>query len=133
VRLMTNDAKQRRVLVVDDEPLIRTILARALTDIGLVVDLAEDGRQGLARVREHVPRVVVLDLMMPNMDGLAFIDSCRSMPRCVHIPIILMSSEASLVTAQPRLAGKGVVVLMHKPFDLDTMLELVRRLSEPSG
>jgi CheY-like chemotaxis protein len=123
----------RRVLVVDDDPDIRMILGRALREDGLAVDLAADGQEALSRLREQVPQVIVLDLIMPNIGGLDFIETCRAVPGCSAVPIILMSAESTLTAARARLDDKGVVALVHKPFDLDDMLELIRRLARRSA
>ncbi|MBV9173586.1 MAG: response regulator, partial [Chloroflexi bacterium] len=62
-----------RVLVVDDEPVIREVVAEALEFEGYAVETATNGAEALAKVRAHAPQAIVLDLMMPVMDGWAFL------------------------------------------------------------
>jgi two-component system, OmpR family, response regulator len=72
----------RSVLVVDDEPALATLLVKALQDVGLEVAVANDGWQALARVREHPPAAMLVDLELPGIDGLQFIESTwRSSPQ----------------------------------------------------
>jgi CheY-like chemotaxis protein len=113
------------VLVIDDEPSLTTTLTRVLSSEGFVVDVANDGAQGLARARQHRPSVVIVDLHMPVMDGYAFLDAFRHVPGCADVPIILATGSRDIALARQRIEGKGVVLLMPKPFDLDTLLTAV--------
>jgi CheY-like chemotaxis protein len=100
------------VLVVDDEPALTVLLARVLENVGLEVATANDGWQALAQVREHPPVVMVVDVGMPGLDGLQFIELCRAIPDCAEIPVVLMSTIHALSAAQQRIEGKGVVLLL---------------------
>ena len=123
-----------RLLVIDDEPDIRTTLRSIFADLGLVVDLASDGLQGLVLATANRPSVVLVDLTMPEMDGLQFIDACQALPSCDGVPIVLMSDEARLAAVRPYLpATAGVVMLMAKPFDLDALIAVVLRLTRTSS
>jgi CheY-like chemotaxis protein len=118
-----------RLLVIDDEPAIRTTLRSIFEDLGLVVDLAPDGLEGLVLAAANRPSVVLVDLTMPEMDGLQFIDACQTLPSCDGVPIVLMSDEARLAAVRPYLPATGVVMLMAKPFDLDALIAVVLRLA----
>ena len=65
-----------RILVVEDDPIIRTTLAEALEDIGYLVETASNGAEALAKVREDGFAAILLDLMMPIMSGWEFLDAC---------------------------------------------------------
>lgn len=105
------------ILVVDDEPWIRDILAELLFDEGYRVHCVEDGRQALDHVAFEVPDLIVSDIRMPKIGGLALIDRLRSAG--VLVPIVLISTW----TPPPNLPG---VRFVAKPFDLDDIAQAVR-------
>ncbi len=74
------DRKEGRVLVVDDEPMVRETLGQLLNDEGYVVDLADDGTTALGCVRAARPDAILLDMMMPGMNGRQFLQALRAAP-----------------------------------------------------
>ena len=117
-------ADSGRVLVVDDDALIRDTLATALTDEGYAVRVAPDGQAALQTLHEWMPDLIVLDLMMPVMDGLAFRAAQRAVDRAAHIPVIVLSAAHNV---QARVAGLGAAAVLSKPFDLGILLDVVER------
>lgn len=113
----------RSVLVVEDEPDLRQVLSELLREEGFAVAEAVDGVEALARcAEERVPDLVILDLMLPRLDGFEFIAATRKLG--LAIPIVAMSASSEhLRTAQ----GLGVKASLHKPFLLETLLDTVRR------
>jgi len=121
------------VLVIDDEPALRTTLQRVLVDAGLSVDLAANGREGLERLAARRPSLILCDLTMPELDGLGFVAACRAQPDVAAVPIIIMSSDQALAAARRHLSDSGVVLLLAKPFDLEVLLGIIRQLVERSA
>src|SRR5438105_11335744 len=80
------------VLVVDDDPAIRGLVADALRGEGYSVDLAAHGREALDAMRARCPVTVVLDLMMPVMDGISFMEACLAEQLCGGVPIVVISA-----------------------------------------
>ena len=117
---------KNRVLVVDDDDGIRTAVADALDFEGYEVITATNGVEALDRVRTARPNVVVLDLMMPVMDGWAFIEKCRTDELCDGTPVLVMSAYRHLATTAPCLGANACIAT--KPFDLDVLLGAVERL-----
>jgi DNA-binding response OmpR family regulator len=113
-----------RVLVVDDDALIRDTLAIALSDEGYAVRVAPDGRVALETLHEWLPDLIVLDLMMPVMDGPAFRSAQKGLERAAHIPVIVLSAAHNI---QARVAGLGAAAVLAKPFDLGILLATVER------
>jgi two-component system chemotaxis response regulator CheY len=110
-----------KVLVVDDEVGIRETLKDVFEDEGFEVDLAADGVEGLQALRTRGPHgLVVLDLVMPKMDGAELIDAMRGDPALAGIPIILSTSH-------PQQAPSGVS-LIRKPVDVNVLIDTVHRL-----
>jgi CheY-like chemotaxis protein len=111
------------ILIVDDEPLIVDILAEVLQDEGYDVLTAHNGRAALAAVDNGVPGLVLMDVMMPGMDGHEAYRAIRAHPRGKGIPVVLMSAAV-----KPSLVDPGVSAFLPKPIDLDKLLGLVARL-----
>jgi DNA-binding response OmpR family regulator len=125
-----------RILVVDDDPALLTSLARMLTSEGFAVDVATDGAEGLTRARARRPTLVLLDLRMPVLDGAAFLAAFRALPAGAAVPVILITGSQDTAAARRRIDPRGVVLLLPKPFELDTLLAAVRgsvRSSPPRG
>src|SRR4051812_47731105 len=80
------------VLVVDDEPTMRDLLAMVLEDEGYTVRRAADGRDALAKIADHTPAVVVLDLQMPVLDGWGFLRLRQDNAALATLPVIVMSA-----------------------------------------
>jgi DNA-binding response OmpR family regulator len=113
-----------RVLVVDDDALIRDTLATALSDEGYSVRVAADGRAALDTLDEWRPDLIVLDLMMPVMDGQAFRAAQRDLDDAADIPVIVLSAAHNV---QSRASTMGAAAIFPKPFDLGSLLEAVAR------
>ena len=113
------------VLVVDDDETIRTTVAEALEFEGYAVASATNGAEALELVRQQRPQAIVLDLMMPVMDGWQFLEHCRADARCAGTPVLVISAYRQLPQAA---AGLGVKGCITKPFDLDVLLGAVERL-----
>jgi two-component system chemotaxis response regulator CheY len=116
-----------RVLVVDDDEAIRALLREALEDEGYAVQEAADGAQALGMLGRARPDAVLLDLMMPVLDGWGFLRAAATLPRA-GLPIVVMSASSSLSAAAQELLGLGVRAWLPKPFDLDTLLGMVEQL-----
>ncbi len=109
------------VLVVDDEPQVRGFLALVLEDEGYRVETATNGREALAKARDHAPDVILLDLAMPVLDGAGFLRECRADPAFGAVPVLLMSAGDMPVHAEA-LGAQGLLV---KPFDFDAALAML--------
>ena len=118
------------VLVVDDEPDKRLLLAFALKSEGYEVYTADDGAEGLAAVEEHQPDLIVTDVMMPRMDGYEMIRRVRGNPRTRFIPVIIQSA-ARIEDVDVRLGSEiGALGYITDPTDLDLLRARARTLLE---
>ena len=119
-----------RVLVVDDEPAVRTALERALRIEGYDVELAEDGLEALQRLAAHTPDAVVLDVLMPNVDGL---EVCRRIRAADdHTPVLMLTARDAV---GDRVAGldAGADDYLVKPFALEELHARLRALLRRVG
>lgn len=118
----------RRVLVADDEPLTADMLALMLAFRGYEVVCAHDGAEALARARETRPDVVLMDVLMPGLEGVDVARLLRSDPDLGGCPIVLFSS-ADEGEVEWRAAGANL--FLQKPLDIRRLPDLVDRLLEP--
>lgn len=116
-----------QILVVEDDDAIRGLVSEVLRDDGYDVREATNGVEALDRLREERPDLIVLDLMMPVMDGWAFVEECRREPECDDVPIVVTSASHDLPRTAERLSTFGVRTCLAKPFDVDGLLALVER------
>ncbi len=114
-----------RVLLVDDEGAIRTICRVNLESDGLTVFEASDGREGLGVVREKHPELVLLDVMMPEVDGWEVARELASDPATRDIPVVFLSARASRED-KARAQALGAVGYVVKPFDPVELAGFVR-------
>ncbi|HEX6087707.1 MAG TPA: response regulator [Thermoanaerobaculia bacterium] len=110
-----------RVLVVDDEPPIRALVAKIVERAGHPVDVARDGAEAIAKIEAQHYDVVVLDLMMPNVDGYALVDYLKNRGERPAIIVISAGDTAAL----RRLDGSVVHSILRKPFDIDVLGDLI--------
>jgi two-component system, OmpR family, response regulator MprA len=112
------------ILIVDDDPNICSVLRRGLRFEGYTVHVAEDGLQALEMARTEPPDLVVLDVMLPQMDGL---EVCRRLRRGTAAPILMLTARDAV---PDRIAGldSGADDYLVKPFDFDELLARVRAL-----
>jgi CheY-like chemotaxis protein len=107
----------RRILIIDDEEDIREVAGLSLETVaGWEIVLADSGAQGLARAAEHQPDAILLDVMMPGIDGPTTFRELRKNPATSHIPVILLTAKVQS-NDQRRFAGLGVEAVLFKPFD----------------
>lgn len=120
----------KRILVIDDENVIQEVVQGCFEDVaGWEVLLASSGREGLEQVVAEQPDAIVLDEMMPGMDGIAFLKQLRANDQTLSIPVVLLTAKVDL--ADPKLLRElGVVDAIAKPFDA---IALVERVAEVLG
>ena len=117
------------LLVVDDDLDIRDALQDALELEGYAVLLAADGLEALTQLRqgEELPNLILLDLMMPRMDGFAFREALRHDSNLSDIPVLVASADLDVKGAAEDLKVAG---WLRKPLDLSELLSTVKRLSQ---
>jgi two-component system response regulator MprA len=126
----TGASMATRVLVVDDEPPVRDALERALSLEGYRVDLAEDGAQALKKVATEEPDVIVLDVLMPGVDGL---ETCRRLRAEGHGLPVLMLTARDAVSDRVDGLDAGADDYLVKPFALEELLARLRALIRRSS
>jgi two-component system response regulator MprA len=121
---MKVSAGARRILVVDDDPMVATTVQRVLRPEGYEVDVALGGEQALQQARVHRPDLVVLDLMMPGIDGL---EVCRQLREHGNVPILILTARSGTAD-RVRGLDTGADDYLVKPFAYTELLARVRAL-----
>jgi two-component system response regulator MprA len=118
-----------RILVVDDDPLLAAALRRPLAYEGFEVEVATSGEAALARVQERPPDLVVLDILLPGMDGL---EVCRQLRRKGNLPVLMLTARDEV---PERIAGfeAGTDDYLGKPFAFEELLMRVKALMRRGG
>jgi len=120
------------ILVVEDDPDTRDLLRAILSKNGWIVEGAENGRVALGKVVQSMPAVVLLDLMMPEMDGFAFIEEFRKLPASRNVPVVVLTAKDLTAEDRKRLNGHVERILAKGPGTeavLMTVLEFVAQQS----
>ena len=121
----TDALKGVKVMVIDDSNTIRRSAEIFLGQVGCEVILAQDGFEALAKIADHQPDVVFVDIMMPRLDGYQTCSLIKRNPRYRATPVIMLSSKDGLFDrAKGRLVGSDQY--LTKPFTKDTLLRAVR-------
>src|ERR1700722_12840052 len=121
---------QRHILIIDDEDDIRQVAALSLETVAnWNVSTANSGVNGIRRAQDEQPDAILLDVMMPGMDGPTTFLELRKLPETAGIPVILLTAKVQGAD-QKRFANLGVSAVLFKPFD---PLTLARQMSEALG
>jgi CheY-like chemotaxis protein len=122
---------QTSVLVVDDEPQVVWMLQFSLEAEGFQTFAARDGRTALDELRQHRPQLMLLDIMMPVLDGWSVLQEIRDLPEGDRPRVVVVSARASL-RDRAKAAELGAVAFVAKPFNVDDLLGVLNRLKEAS-
>jgi CheY-like chemotaxis protein len=122
------DGPARQVLVVEDDSQTREMLRRALRKEGWDVAEAENGRVALERITAQVPSLILLDLMMPEMDGFEFMHELRQRADSRHVPVIVVTAKDITEEDRRRLNGHVIEILQKGAYGTEDLLREIRRL-----
>jgi CheY-like chemotaxis protein len=128
---MADPSPTARILVVDDEESVRNLICRILSDSGYDVDDAVDGKDALAKIALRRPNLIVLDLMMPEVDGWGVVDALRK--EGLPTPPVLMLTARSDYETFARAVRVGVNAFISKPFRLQELLLAVSKVLAQSA
>lgn len=120
-------AEPKRILVVDDEAPIVKVVSKRLEIEGFAVSVAMDGQEGVRKARAELPDLILLDLMMPKMNGFDACTTLKSDPATRWIPIIILSAKTQEEDERRALAC-GADAYQKKPFNAPVLMERIRAL-----
>ena len=125
-------SKGARVLVVEDDPGTQSLLRKQLESSGFHVTVAKNGLEGLMKLEQGAPDVIVCDMNMPELDGIGFVRAIKSMNETRKIPVIFLTASSD-----PRHMVDGINVgarfYLTKPFDMNELIGKINRVLAPNG
>jgi CheY-like chemotaxis protein len=123
------DLSCRSILVVDDDPDVRDAITSVLGDEGYQVTSAGSGREALEQLRRQTrPSLILLDMVMPDMDGWRFRMELKKLPELAGIPVVILSAHGNVRDAALAL---GASDYLRKPLQVDSLLEIAERYCRP--
>ncbi len=123
------DGKIPRILVVEDDRISRDQIKRLLSDSGFHVDVAENGEEGLKMVQKNTPDAMILDLMMPKVDGFKVVEVVRSVPKTKSLPVLVLTAKDISAGERATLSYNNVHQLIQKgSLDREQLVEAVYEL-----
>ena len=125
-------AMAKRVLVVDDDPQVVKIIQRALEREGLEVAVATNGAEALLAIGRQRPDLVILDVVMPVMDGFQALRALREKPETKDLPVLMLTARSEDRDVA-RGWTAGVDLYLTKPFTMEELLTATRRMLEVTG
>jgi signal transduction histidine kinase/CheY-like chemotaxis protein len=125
-------ATRQSVLIAEDDPQIRELLRHALAKEGWQVLEAENGRRALRRLDEAAPSLILLDLMMPEMDGFEFMQELRQRPDCHRVPVVVITAKEITEDDRRRLNGNAARILRKSTLSIQELVAEVRALTRSS-
>lgn len=118
---------QKSILVVEDDIDIREAIALLLADEGYEVACVGDGSEALSYLHEgHTPALILLDIMMPGMDGYAFREAQQMEPELARIPVVVLSASSNLAQ---RARTLGAAAAIEKPVQVEQLVKVIEQVS----
>lgn len=116
----------KRILVLEDDPAARVVLEKTLSAHGYEVTLATDGLSALEAVDAWAPDLAIVDVMVPRLDGITFVEAMKSRPETRQVPVIFLTSKKDPATMTQGIRA-GAKFYITKPFNIEELLTKVRR------
>lgn len=116
----------KKVLLVDDEPEVLQVLSIRMKHWGYQYHTAKNGLSALRLAQKHRPDLIILDIMMPEMDGYTVLSKLKAQKKYQHIPVIILSVAASCAEVERGLSG-GAASYVTKPYEAANLLQNIKR------
>lgn len=121
-----------RILFVDDDPYTLETLNKSVQIFGHQAILASSGEQGLDMAKLHIPDLIMLDMRLPDMDGLSILHNLRHTPSTAPIPVVVLSASPEVDFAEVSQAA-GANNTLNKPIRLQTLQDIIQHYTEKSN
>jgi len=123
---MPSASELKKILIVDDDKAITTLLENLLTNQSYQVFVAHDGLDGMVQVRKHHPDLIILDIMMPEINGYDVCSNLKFDERFKTIPIIVLTNREQEL--DPRIGQLMGIDYMHKPIESKILIEKIQKI-----
>jgi len=129
--MLPSHPNQKYVLVVDDDPDVASMLRQILPEVEFRLDSAADGLDGLEAINRECPDVLLLDIMMPRLDGFGVIEQVRANPKTSALPIIVITAKDLSQAETARLRERVAIVIKKQGFQGERIIEEIHRVVKP--
>lgn len=117
-----------KVLIIEDDPLIQRMYQKIFTFENYEVQVASNGEEGLEKVKTSQPDAILLDVMMPVMNGLEVLDKLKSDPKLKPVPVIMLTNLADEKDAETALSRGAVKYIIKSDYDPKQVLDMVKEI-----
>ncbi len=128
--MLWREIRLAHILFIDDDSITLRMLEKIATMAGHVPHTAQSGQVGVERASELGPDLIVVDMMMPDMDGLAVISKLKAQPDTAAIPVVVLSAGPE-IDAEERITAAGAQAYLPKPISMDALLEVIGAHTKP--
>jgi DNA-binding response OmpR family regulator len=115
-----------KILIIEDDASVRTLLEKSLSARGFGVSIAKDGLEGLTRLDSERPDLIIVDIMMPRLDGMTFVKAIKGHEKTKPIPVIFLTAKSDAKTMIEGI-NVGARFYITKPFQLDELISKVEK------
>ncbi|MBI4368911.1 MAG: response regulator [Elusimicrobia bacterium] len=112
----------KKILIVDDEPDVRFVLRTALERAGYSIDEAKDGLEALAKIAQALPDAILLDVMMPKMDGFSVHQKLKENPAWASVPVVIITGKGYMKEFMELRQDLAVAAYLEKPFPVSMII-----------
>jgi CheY-like chemotaxis protein len=121
------DAKAK-ILIVEDDPLMSRLYSKVFSIEGYEVRSAPDGEEGLTQVHKEVPTIILLDVMMPKMNGLQLLEKIKADPATKKIPVIMLTNLAGQADAEKAIAMGAIKYIVKSEYEPKQIVAMVKEI-----
>lgn len=122
-----SDSKAK-ILIVEDDPLMSRLYSKVFQIEGYDVLTAPDGEEGLSEIHKDIPTLILLDVMMPKMNGLELLEKLKSDPATRKIPVIMLTNLAGTADAEKAISLGAVKYIVKSEYDPKQIVEMVKEI-----
>ncbi|MBI4063186.1 MAG: response regulator [Elusimicrobia bacterium] len=123
-----NKTDSRTILIVDDEPDVRFVLKVALQKQGFLTEEATNGLEALEKIAALIPDAVLLDIMMPKMDGISVNQKLKENPKTRDIPVVIITGKGQMKELLDLRQDFKVVAYLEKPFPISVLVDKLKEI-----
>jgi DNA-binding response OmpR family regulator len=117
-----------KVLIVEDDPMMSRMYQKAFLEAGFEIDLAHDGQEGLDKARLSPPAIIILDVMMPKLNGMQVLENIKADPAIKMIPVIMLSNLGGQKDGEDAVAMGAVKYLLKSDVEPAQVVEFVKQI-----
>jgi len=115
-----------KILIVEDDPLMSRMYQRMFNLEGYEIELAHDGQEGLDKARANKPVLILLDIMMPKMNGLQTLDELKADPNTKNIPVVMLSNLTGEEDAETALSKGAISYIIKSSFEPNQVIAMIK-------